>query len=399
MRLLKLFFIVFILMFPIAEVGRLQLPNGIAVSLNDILLVSVIIIWLGNHLLQKRKFVLGKLFKPIVIFSLIGLISLLINFPNLGANNLLISSLYLIRWIAYALIYVIVNEFDLKFKNKISYLLLFSGSIILIFGYAQFFLYPSLRNLYYLGWDEHLYRMFSSFLDPNFAGAFFVLFFLFSMSLALKFLQKKETLKSSVVFFITVVDLFAVYLTYSRSALIMLITAVVTYLIIQKRKKLIVAAVIALVAIVFFLPKSFTTEGTNFLRLASSGERINSLQTGVKIFQQSPLFGVGFNAYRYAQHKNGMTNAYWEVTHSGAGTDNGFLFVLTTAGIVGLVAFVYLLFKVFALAKVNLKNNIYAIVLFAGLVGLILDGLFVNSLFYVLILEWIWILASLTEKS
>jgi O-antigen ligase len=294
---------------------------------------------------------------------------------------------------------MIVNEFDLKFKNKISYLLLFIGSTILMFGYAQFFLYPSLRNLYYLGWDEHLYRMFSSFLDPNFAGAFFVIFFLFSLSIALKFLQKKETLKSTVVFFITVVDLIAVYLTYSRSALIMLIAAVVTYLIIQKRKKLIVAAIIALVAIVFFLPKSFTTEGTNFLRFASSSERINSLQTGAKIFQQSPVFGVGFNAYRYAQHKNGMTNAYWEVTHSGAGTDNGFLFVLTTAGIVGLAAFAYLLFKVFALAKVNLKNNIYAIVLFAGLVGLMLDGLFVNSLFYVLILEWIWILASLTEKS
>jgi O-antigen ligase len=399
MGLLKYLFIIFLLAFPIAEVGRIQLPNGVAFSLNDILLLVVIFVWLGVHILRRRKLVWGKLFMPILIFSLIGLVSLLINFPNLGLNNLLISSLYLVRWIAYALIYFIINEFDSKFKNRIAYLFLFSGLVVVILGYLQFFFYPSLRNLFYLGWDEHLYRMFSSFLDPNFAGAFFVLYFLFTLSFIREYLQKKEIVKILMIVGISVADLIAVYLTYSRSALIMLVVAIITLLVSKGQKKLVAVVLIGLVAIVFVLPKSFTTEGTNLLRITSSNERLNSLQTGIKIFEKSPVLGVGFNAYRYAQHKVGLNNIYWQVTHSGAGTDNSFLFVLTTAGAVGLVAFIYLLFSVFALAKNNLKRNIYAVVLFSGLAGLILNGLFVNSLFYVLILEWIWVLSSLTENS
>jgi O-antigen ligase len=399
MGLLKIIFIIFLLAFPIAEVGRIQLSNGVAFSLNDILLAVVILVWIGSHIVKKRKFTFGKLCKPIIIFSSVGLLSLLINFSNLGVNNLLVSSLYLVRWIAYALIYVIVNEFNPKFKNKSSYLLLFSGSIVVALGFVQFFFYPSLRNLFYLGWDEHLYRMFSTFLDPNFAGAFFVLFFLFSLNFVVKHFQKKEVAKTLALFSISVSALVVSYLTYSRSALIMLITAAVTYLIIQRQKKLIVVVLIGLVAIIFLLPKSFTTEGTNFLRQTSSLERLDSLQTGVNIFQQSPVFGVGFNAYRYAQHKVGLNNIYWQITHSGAGTDNGFLFVLTTAGIVGLCAFSYLLLNIFSLAKKNFRKNMYSVVLFSGLAGLIIDGLFVNSLFYVLILEWIWILSALTENS
>jgi len=399
MGLLKALFIIFLLAFPVTEVGRVPLPNGVAFSLNDILLVAVILVWLGSHILKRRKFVFGKLGKPIVVFSVIGLMSLLVNLPSLGVNNLFISSLYLVRWVAYALIYVIVSEFEPKFKNKISYWLLFSGSIVIFLCYVQYFFYPNLRNLFYLGWDVHLYRMFSSFLDPNFAGAFFVLFFIFSLVLGLKHFRKKENFKSGIIFLIAITDFIAVYLTYSRSALIMLIVTVVTYLIVQRQKRLIVAAIIGLIAIIFFLPKSFTTEGTNLLRTASGVARIESLQTGVKIFQQSPILGVGFDAYRYAQHKVGLNSLYWQVIHSGAGTDNGFLFILATAGIVGLAAFLYILFSIFSLAKQNLKKNIYAVVLFSGLAGLIIDGLFVNSLFYVLILEWVWILSSLTEKS
>jgi len=120
MGLLKLSFIIFLLAFPVAEVGRIQLLNGVAFSLNDILLVGVILVWFINHILKKRKFTFGKLSKPIIVFSVIGLISLLINFPNLGATNLAISALYLVRWIAYGLIYVIVSKFDVKFKNRIS---------------------------------------------------------------------------------------------------------------------------------------------------------------------------------------------------------------------------------------------------------------------------------------
>jgi len=399
-RLLKIVFIIFVLLFWVAEVGRIQLSNGIAISLNDVLLSLVILVWVVNHLFRKQKFVLGQLFKPMLFFVTIGLISLLLNFPNLGVNNLLASSLYLARWIAYALIYVIANEFEPRFKKIISYSLLFSGSIVVVLGYIQFFFYPSLRNLYYLGWDEHLYRMFSSLLDPNFAGAFFAIFFLYTITFLGSYLAKKELIRSLLIGLISVGTFIALYLTYSRSALIMLLIGVIIYLCLIGKKKFIVLAILLILLSVFILPKSFATEGTNFLRAASSEARIKTVQEALTIIQKSPLYGVGFNAYRYAGNRLGIvTGLDWMDSHGGAGTDNSFLFVLATTGIVGLTVYLYFLYRVFALGISNMRKNKYAIVLISLLAGLIINSLFVNSLFYVFILEWFWIIASLTESS
>jgi O-antigen ligase len=400
MRLLKFVFIIFILAFFIAEVGWYQFSNGIAVSLNDILLSVVILVWIANHLLRKQKFVLGKLFKPILLFSVIGLISLLLNFPNLSFANLLVSSLYLVRWIAYALIYVIVSEFEPKFKKIISYSLLFSGSIVVLWGYAQYFFYPYLGNLRYLGWDIHLYRMFSSFLDPNYAGAFFGIFFLYTIAFLRNYLVKKELIKSLLISLISLFTFIALYLTYSRSALIMLLTGVIIYLCLIGKKKFIALAIVLIFLSIFILPKSFTTEGTNFLRAVSSEARIKNAQEALIVIKNSPLYGVGFNAYRYAGNRLGIvTGLDWQVSHGGAGTDNSFLFVLATTGIIGLIVYLNFLYRMIRLGLSNLQRNKYAVVLVSSLAGLFVSSLFINSLFYVFMLEWIWILAAFTEKS
>ena len=76
--------------------------------------------------------------------------------------------------------------------------MLISGSLIVLLGFIQLMFYPALRNLYYLGWDEHLYRMFSTFLDPNFAGAFFVLFTLFVIDMSLRYKKEFKNLCSVV---------------------------------------------------------------------------------------------------------------------------------------------------------------------------------------------------------
>jgi O-antigen ligase len=382
MRLLKIVFIFFVLAFFIAEVGRIQLLNGVAVSVNDVLLAAVILVWIINHVFHKQKFVLGKLYKPILLFSAIGLISLLLNFSNLGITNLLASSLYLVRWIAYALIYVIVSEFEPKFKNKIAYSLLIAGSIVVALGYIQFFFYPSLRNLYYLGWDEHLYRMFSSFLDPNYAGAFFAIFFLYTIAFLREYLANKKLIKSLLISLIALFTFIALYLTYSRSALIMLLIGVIIYLCLIGKKKFIALAIVLIFLSIFILPKSFTTEGTNFLRAVSSEARIKSAQEALKVIQSSPIYGVGFNAYRYAGNRLGIvTGLDWQASHGGAGTDNSFLFVLATTGIIGLIIYLNFLYKIIRLGLSNIKRNKYAAVLVSSLVGLLISSLFINSLF------------------
>jgi O-antigen ligase len=400
MGLLKIFFSVFLLSFPLAEVGRIQFENGVAITLNDLFLGVLFFYWVVYRFLIVNKPIKSYLNKPILIFIFAALLSLVINFFNLSINNFLIASLYLIRFVCYLSLYFIVKEFSPSFKKRITFLLMTSGLLVLLLGYIQYFLYPSLRNLFYLGWDEHLYRMFSTFLDPNFAGIFFAIFFIYNLIFVKEYISKKYNIKSLMFLSLSVITLIGVYLTYSRSAFIALIVATTTYLILIEKKRFIVFALAFLLLIIFIAPKSFRTEGTNLLRINSSTARINSTEQGIQIFQQNPIFGVGFNAYRYAQNKYlDLNNSYWQVTHSGAGTDNSFIFIIATTGIVGLVSYLYLLKSIFVLSKNNIRKNKYAIVLFSSLLGLIASSIFINSLFYVLLLEWVWLLAGLTESS
>ena len=179
----------------------------------------------------------------------------------------------------------------------------------------------------------------------------------------------------------------------------MLLVGIVTYLYLIRKKKFIALALVVALLSIFILPKSFQTEGTNFLRAASSEARVQTAKEALGVIQKSPLYGVGFNAYRYAMNKQGYDGLNWQVSHGGAGTDNSFLFVLATTGVIGLAAYAWLLYKIFLSGHIKIKKNKLSVVLLSVLVGLIFNSFFVNSLFYVLILEWIWILAAFTENS
>lgn len=397
MGLLEKIFILFLFIFPTGVIARLQFSNGVAFSLNDLALVILVSSWLiykiKNRNIRRNYLLLTSL----TVFLLIGLLSLLLNFPNLGINKFLISSSYLLRFFGYSLLYFVVSDFSNKFKEKISKYMMLSGFIVIVFGYLQYFFFPSLKSIFYLGWDEHLYRMVSVFLDPNFAGAFFNIYLIFSLDFLRKRYKKISFSKSFILSLMSLLTLFAIYLTYSRSALIMLFISLTAYLYLIRKKKMIVVSMIFLILLIFISPKAFQTEGTNLLRTVSSGERISSLEVAIKIIKDNPVFGVGFDAYRYAQNKIGLNNIYWQTTHSGAGTDTSLIFVIATTGFIGFAFFLYLIYKMFYLAGKNLNKN--GIILFSILLGLIAGSLFVNSLFFVFILEWVWIICGITENS
>lgn len=397
MGILNYLLIFLLIIFPIVELGKIQ-TGSVSFSINDIVFFITASLWivLDFKKIKKTNF---KLLKPILLFSTIGLFSLAINFVNLTLNEFFVSFLYLARWILYSSIYFILVTRDREFIKKFKYLLIVPICTVLIVGLVQFFFYPSLRNLFYLGWDEHLYRLFSSFLDPNFAGAFLVISLIYLIYLSWQSYIKKKRNIFIFTSILSVISFISVYLTYSRSALIMLLVSLTVFLVLIKKVRLLILVLITFVVLIFLSPKAFQTEGTNIFRIFSSQERVKSAQVAVKIIGENPIFGVGFNAYRYAQNKYANLNdSKWETTHSGAGTDNSFLFVLATAGIVGFVVYIYLIYKIFLLAKLKQKNPM-SIVLISVLCGLLVNSLFINSLFYVFILQWIWILAGLTENS
>jgi len=428
MGILKFSFIILLLLFPLGQIARLDFQNGVAVTLSDIAVGVVVLVFLfANRSKQKFK---KSLTKPIIIFAAIGLLSLTVNIGILNTSEFIISLLYGIRWILYAGIFFVVSGFDIEFKKIITKTMIIIGGLVVLGGYVQYFLYQNLRNLYYLGWDEHLYRMFSSFLDPNFAGAFFVLYFILVFGLTIDFLKRDKKNYSLFLSLLSISTLLAILLTYSRSALIMLIVGSFTLFFLKKQKKL-VFMILAMFVIFFIIAsKNFYTENLNLLRMASSKARLESASHAVTIIRDNPILGVGFNAYKYAQVKYGFIKEDKEiVSHSAAGTDNSFLFVLATTGVVGLASYLFIWFKILKNAyyykrhsgdsersvedsrisnrerrfwtsqnDASLFQKTISVVILASSIGIFANAFFINSLFYPSIMLWMWVLVGLIEN-
>lgn len=386
MDLLKKIFILTLFFFPLGELVRINLSNGLAVKPLDVGVGLVVILWAVFKFIKKEKVKQVHIFIPIILFALSGFFSLITSSLHLSAQEFLVSFSYLLRWTAYAGIFFVVSDFDKNFKKKISKLLIIVGSLVVGFGYLQYFFYSSLKNLFYLGWDEHMYRMFSVFLDPNFAGVFFVLFFLFLINF---FLEKKSVL----IGLFSILTLGAVFLTFSRSALIMLIVSSSLFFILKNRKKWIVLLFGIILLVIVVSSKYFNIENINLFRIVSSEARIKTAEKAIEIIKRNPILGVGFNAYRYAKlDQVSRTDSSKLVSHADAGVDNSFLFVIATTGMIGFLIYAYLWLKIVE----NQKNNALSV---ACIAGVFVSSLFINSLFYAHIMFWLWIIIGLRENT
>ena len=396
---MKIFFIILLKSISAGEILRFKIFDAASVTINNLFLVCLIIFWIFFSLISKKNIRKGKLTKPILIFAGIAFLSLVINSRFLTQQEFIVSFLYLVRWIFYASLYFIVLQFDEKFKKRIPYIMLVPGALIVIVGYIQYFLYPSLRNLYYLGWDAHLYRMFSSFLDPNFARAFFVLYFILAAVLFFEFLKRKNMLNSISLGVLGIGTFIAIFLTYSRSAILMLIISILILLIVKKKVAYGVILILFIIATIVLAPKAFKTEGTDLFRKVSSGARISSAQQALKIFADNSILGVGFNTYRYAKYRYGLTGTKSDPSHAEGGTDVSLLFVLATTGILGFISYVFLWGKIISsVIKQTIQGNIISQVLLISFIALLLNSFFINSLFYSFFMMWMWILVGLTEN-
>lgn len=386
MDLLKKIFILVLFLFPLGEIVRIDFGNGIVIKPLDIGVGLMVILWLMLKIRKKEKIKQKYILTPIILFAAVGGLSMLINAPDLSFNQFLVSIMYLIRWIIYAGIFFVLSDFDRDFKKRIRKALLIVGFLIVGLGYMQYLFYSNAKSLISLGWDEHMYRMFSTFLDPNFAGAFFVLFFLFLIS---NFFKKRNILYGLILIF----TLGAIFLTFSRSALVMLIASS-SLLFILVNKKIMIALLLSITLFVLIVSsRYYNIENINLFRVVSTEARLETAGNAVKIIQDNPILGVGFNAYRYAQLRYGFRNDKTStISHADSGVDNSFLFVLATTGVVGFLSYLFMWYRI-------LRKYWFVPVVTSSIFGLLLNSLFINSLFYAPIMLWIWILLAATERN
>lgn len=379
---------------------------GVRIYAIDVLIGVLFVLTLVQLIRIKRQIWKKPIVQAFGLFAVFAAISLLINSFHLTSQEMFVSFFYWMRFVCYgSLMFVPIFLLD-KQNQNIPFKLYIAGVIFAVFGYFQYFFYSDLRNLYYLGWDEHLYRFFSTFLDPNFAAAFLVLTFVLGLGLLFEqsenFSLRSKNRRQWLLLIGTVLILPAIFLTYSRSGLIMFSVSMLTFLTLLKQFKWILLGVLVLGIGVLFVPKNLGGEGVNLLRTASINARFESYAKGIEIFKSSPIYGVGFNAYRYAQIDRNFIDKNPETNHAGAGVSNSWLFVLATTGIIGLILFLYFWFQVFyqSLKRINLdlksKNSLNrgltSKVLISCLVGIFIEAFFENSLFYNFIMVWVFLM-------
>ena len=348
---------------------------GVNIYLSDIVIFLIGIIWLINFKSLKRLIFPDSITKYFFFFAGISLLSLILSPLKLSFNEIIISLLYLIRFLMYFSLYptiVYLIKSKALTKEKVFDLLIVSGFLLSVFGWLQYFLYPDLRNLYYLGWDPHYKRIFGTQLDPNYLGLFLVMTFVL-------FLRKK----SSVINWILRSFLFITLLfTYSRSSYLALIAAIIGFAWMKRKFTVLLAIVIFFLIFIPLLPRG-PGESVRLERMFSVTERIRNLREGLNLFSRYPLLGVGFNTIRFAKSDFGVVQDNLIESHSGAGFDNSFIFIAVTTGIIGLISYLMLLGSVYKKLEVTGKVMFLAV---------ITHSLFVNSLFLPWIMIWWWII-------
>ncbi len=373
--------------FILGPLGELPLFfPGVHVYLSDLTGILLIIYRLINFPETIRFIRRDKISGGFLLFILACFLSLLLTPIRLTLLELGISAMYPVRLLVYFSYYLTVS-FLIKSKkiqpNKIIKLLVYSGTSLAILGWLQYFLYPNLRNLLYLGWDPHLGRIFSTFLDPNYFGLILVLTLIVLIN---SFTPRSASWRTGV--FLALFNFVTMLFTYSRSSYLAMVGVSLFYSLVKKKIFYFILLIIILAGGAFLLPRSEGI-GVRLERTFSFTERVKNWQEAVSIFAKQPLTGVGFNTLRYARRQYDIPVDDWQNNHAGAGVDNSFLFVLATTGLVGLFLFIKLLVRIYLHSGLLVKGT---------LVAISIHSLFTNSFFYPWILYWFWIVVAVDHK-
>lgn len=360
-------------LFLMGNVARLEIRQGIFVTpidLGVVLLLPLSIFYIAS---AQKKISENPMSKYIVAFTLTLAFSLITNIFFLSTKDILIASLYFVRFFAYLQLILIFTLFEKSFSKKYLWYLGITVSIASLFGFVQYALYNNLRNLEYLGWDVHHYRIFGSFLDPNFAGVIFLL----GGAISYYFTRTAKGRAKKASYTATIVNLTALILTYSRTAYIALAASLLVLAKNVTNRKIVALTVIALCAALIFIPKNLTSEGVKLFRTTSIEAREEEYIQGLRVFWEHPITGVGFNAYRAYNPRE--VSKYPE--NAANGIPNSYLLTLATAGIMGLAGIIYFFWGITRLIRTTKDSNLDMLLILATTI-VATSALFENTFYY-----------------
>lgn len=386
MRLTKCFITLILTSLVLGQLGRLPFPSSglYNIYLQDILVLALAFFGFLSFLLRRQpSFRIDLSAIAGLVFLIWALITFVFHTQWQGWSENLLGFSYWLRFSLYFSVYLIFCQLswqaDEEFRRWFLKALVLSGVALAFTGFIQLWQLPDLSVIADLGYDPHRNRLVSTFLDPNFTGAFLVL--------ALNLLFSAGLFPAPVAAAISGFLIVAIILTFSRSTWLMLAVSVFFFGWFRSRRLLGLAFLIGFLAY-FLVPRVQT-------RLAGVADpddsarlRFVSWRRTIQVSADNLLLGVGFNNFRTVQADYGFFDFNLpEGGRAGAGSDSSLLLVLVTTGVIGLIVYLFFYFSlILALGQSYFRGDLPSLGLLVSLFGLLIESNFVNSLFFTPIL-------------
>lgn len=386
----RLIFVLFFLLFPYGQLLRIETSFfGVGISVHPIDIVALLAtasVLLGNRT-RSRLRIAFRYFWGIAFFSL------LLSSHVYPYQEVLRGSLYLLRFISYYFFFELVTSIVLSAKTheheRVFSWVFISLVITAFLGWIQYIWLFDLRSLKVLNWDDHLYRLTGTILDPGYMGILMVFGSLVSL---VYFLCNKKIWSLVTMIFFTATMLFtysrASYLSFVAGLIIIVYSSVQTHF---HKLKLIALSSLAICGLLLLLPRT-AGEGVKLERLYSISGRIENYKETFAIMRDSPVFGIGFNTL--CSERIRRFDGVGFASHACSGSDSSMLFVFVTTGVVGGMVFLKLLAQI----RKNVDYTMYGKMFLACSGSLLVHSFFLNSLFYPWVLGVMAIFLALSTK-
>ncbi len=379
-------FITILLVLSIIAGQLIKIPFGThgGITLLDIAIALILILGV-TKLKALKKFPIWVI--SAWIFSTLAILSLIFTPIHLTRSEFITSLAYILRFLGIIFVGLVVP------KEAIIKILLISGAGLSILGIMQLLIFPDLGFLTRYGWDPHFYRTVSTFLDPNFLGAY--------LSLTLILLsQKKITKKWNLILFIIVY--LSLLTTFSRGAFLGFAAGFLTLAILKRSINFFLLTVFlaSILTLGFVFYQKVIAQPRNIDRTQSAQFRVNSWQEGLALIQKHPILGVGFNTYRFALREYHLRPNEFIQDRGASSNDSSLIYVASTTGLLGFLSYLVFLFSIIWVGWQNyLSKNPFGAILLSGLSVIFIQSFFSNTLFYPFLLMWIVLVLSQTHDT
>lgn len=385
-----------------------------AASINVIILLIVINLIVSSFIYKNYSIFNNNLFKTILIFWIYILVQ---SFFFEHANVL--KSFFFLRFLIlpFGICYLLNNNFNKIYLIKYFYLfvvLFVAGDVFLQFstgkdllGYRADFI-NGFEGFPFEKWDTHALQRFSGPFGYDKKAGSFLLFFG-----VIGYFLNNNIIKNKNYFFLF---LFLVSLTISititgdRTPIIILFLMIVLLIIFEKNlrlKSLFVLFIFLLTfSVILFFSKGIKYRFVgNILEYSivknstvntsknetTINERVKKLSldnpwaahylTAYEIFKDSPVFGKGIRSFRYECLKYPQIQSSYANARCSTHPHNLLLEILIEIGIVGLLLFIFMLYKFFTLKRLFYSNSVILYLFIATIMPIKPTGAFFSTWF------------------